>query len=68
MRVLATSISMYVCMHAGVPAEIKKKMHYYDLYRSNMGIFTAIVLFVLGQNMTQIWKYRLGKLYFTTSP
>ena len=40
-------------------------MHYYEPYRITIGIFfTVILLFVLAQNMTPIWKQCRGKFYF----
>ena len=40
--------------------KFNKQMHYYDPYRSAMGIFVDskyyFEVFVLAQNMTPIWK------------
>ena len=53
MRALATSISMYVRTYRNSIIELR----YYDTYRGTMEIiFTVNILFVLGQNMTPIWK------------
>ena len=59
MRAIASSIHVRTYL-----VKFNKQMYYHDTYRSTRGIFLTIIFFVLGQNTTPIWKYRLITFYF----